>query len=111
MILKLVILYFRSYIDIKLISHDDGVYMNEKKGFSLNGYIVFVVLAILQPFTIYLLSQHQGDSAPFGLLIFMILVAICWGGFFMVQPNQAKVMTAHRLSNFSHKEVWLSEII
>jgi len=25
--------------------------------------------------------------------------------------NQAKVMTAHRLSNFSHKEVWLSEII
>ena len=25
--------------------------------------------------------------------------------------NQAKVMMAHRLSNSSHKEVWLSEII
>ena len=25
--------------------------------------------------------------------------------------NQAKVMEAHRLSNSSHKEIWLSEII
>ena len=25
--------------------------------------------------------------------------------------NQAKVRTAHRLSNSNHKEIWLSEII
>nr|WP_306023532.1 SPFH domain-containing protein [Paraglaciecola sp.] len=65
--------------------------MTEKKGFSINGYLAFfVVLPILQiSFGAMALLQILVPLAIVGSLI----VAVCWGGFFMVQPNQAKVMT------------------
>ncbi|NMP33238.1 SPFH domain-containing protein [Thalassotalea sp. M1531] len=65
--------------------------MKEKKGFSLNGYLAILILLFLQPFSIWLLANHTGT--PFLELALVVLVAICWGGFFMIQPNQAKVMT------------------
>lgn len=67
--------------------------MNEKKGFSINGYIMFVSLLVLQVATIGLLANYEGHSTPVFQLLALLLVAICWGGFFMVQPNQAKAMT------------------
>ncbi|MFD2165867.1 SPFH domain-containing protein [Thalassotalea euphylliae] len=65
--------------------------MNEKKGFSFNGYAAALVLAGLQYLT--LVNVVSAASLPLFWLIFAVLVAVCWGGFFIVQPNQAKVMT------------------
>lgn len=64
--------------------------MNEKQGFSLNGYIAaFLVLVPLQIMSVYFLSQGPSTVK----LLFLFIVAGCWAGFFMVQPNHAKVFT------------------
>jgi len=64
--------------------------MHEKKGFSLNGYGVFIALLLLAVFIIgQILAQHA--SALFFIAIAAIIFII--PGFFMVQPNQGKVMT------------------
>ncbi|MCW8107477.1 SPFH domain-containing protein [Alteromonas ponticola] len=64
--------------------------MNEKQGFSLNGYMVGLLLLMpLQLFSVYLMNA--GPSIP--KLLFVLLVVGSWAGFFMVQPNQAKVFT------------------
>jgi regulator of protease activity HflC (stomatin/prohibitin superfamily) len=64
--------------------------MHEKKGFSLNGYGIFTLLVILIGFIIsQVVNQHAG--AP---LVSSIVVAVFIApGFFMIQPNQAKVLT------------------
>lgn len=63
----------------------------EKKGFSINGYLAFfAVLPLLQlGFGFMVLNQILLPLSVFCTVV----VLICWGGFFMVQPNQAKVMT------------------
>jgi len=64
--------------------------MQEKKGFSVNGYGIFMVLVTLIAFIIgQIMSQHAG------VLLFVCIVAALFvvPGFFMVQPNQAKVLT------------------
>jgi len=64
--------------------------MHEKKGFSLNGFGVFVALLLLAVFIIgQILAQHA--SALFFIAIAAIIFIL--PGFFMVQPNQGKVMT------------------
>lgn len=65
--------------------------ISEKQGFSINGYMAFfVVLPILQiAFGFMFIS---GFLQPLAAILF-VLVLICWAGFFMVQPNQGKVMT------------------
>jgi len=64
--------------------------MHEKKGFSLNGYGVFVALLLLSIFIVgQILAQHA--STLFFIAIVVIIFII--PGFFMVQPNQGKVMT------------------
>ena len=65
--------------------------ITEKKGFSINGYLAFfVVLPLLQvSFGIMLANKI---FIPISIVC-SIIVLICWAGFFMVQPNQAKVMT------------------
>ncbi|MBT1443680.1 SPFH domain-containing protein [Shewanella sp. JM162201] len=63
--------------------------VQEKRGFSLNGYIAFVVLLFLQ---LLFLGMFLKGYVVAGLLG-GILNGLCWLGFFMVQPNQAKVMT------------------
>ncbi|MEP0355923.1 SPFH domain-containing protein [Paraglaciecola sp.] len=65
--------------------------MNEKQSFSISGYLAgFVVLPILQ--LVFGFMIHNQVWLPFALFC-TVVVLICWGGFFMVQPNQAKVMT------------------
>ncbi|KGJ90837.1 SPFH domain-containing protein [Colwellia psychrerythraea] len=64
--------------------------MNEKKGFSINGYGVFIALVVA---AIFITSQAaMGNIELITVLVFILTVAAI-PGFFMVQPNQAKVMT------------------
>lgn len=64
--------------------------MNEKKGFSINGYGAFIALVVA---AIFITSQAaMGNIELMTVLVFILTVAAI-PGFFMVQPNQAKVMT------------------
>ncbi|WP_448211100.1 SPFH domain-containing protein [Colwellia sp. MEBiC06753] len=65
--------------------------MKEKLGFSLNGYIALVILLVLQTLSVINLQNISGN--PIFELGFVAIVGLCWGGFFMIQPNQGKVMT------------------
>ncbi|GAB5379270.1 MAG: SPFH domain-containing protein [Aliiglaciecola sp.] len=69
--------------------------VNEKQGFSANGYVAIIIwlVALLVGFT-----MMSNVNAPFNIseviiLIYMIAVLGCLAGFFMVQPNQGKVLT------------------
>ena len=65
--------------------------ITEKKGFSINGYLAFfVALPLLQ--VIFGMMLANKILIPMSIVC-SIVVLICWAGFFMVQPNQAKVMT------------------
>ncbi len=65
--------------------------MRETKGFSISGYIVGFVLAILQVVSIWHID-NQGHLNGIALLC-AILVSTGWPGFFMMQPNQGRVLT------------------
>jgi regulator of protease activity HflC (stomatin/prohibitin superfamily) len=63
----------------------------EKQGFSLNGYLAFfLILPLLQLLFAYMFITEKIQIAS---AIGSLLVAVCWGGFFMVQPKQGRVMT------------------
>ena len=65
--------------------------LTEKNGFSINGYLAFfVILPLLQVGFGYMLI-HQ--IVPILAAVSSLIVLLCWAGFFMVHPNQAKVMT------------------
>lgn len=64
--------------------------MQEKKGFSLNGYGVFMVLVTLIAFIV---SQVVNQHAGMPLFVSIVAALFILPGFFMVQPNQAKVLT------------------
>ena len=66
--------------------------MNEKNGFSVNGFVAAPVLALLT------FGAVKSISIPFQVadLLLILLTAtlvLCWAGFFMVQPKQARVLT------------------
>ena len=64
--------------------------MHEKKGFSLNGYGMFAALLLLVTFIVnQVIAQH------ISVLFFAAIVSAIFilPGYFMVQPNQGKVMT------------------
>ena len=64
--------------------------ISEKVGFSLNGYVMVVLLPVIQIGAfIMILSQTLLGLA----ITLFVLNLICFAGFFMVQPNQGKVMT------------------
>ncbi|WP_438862370.1 SPFH domain-containing protein [Neptunicella sp.] len=64
--------------------------VNEKQGFSINGYWMFIVIVALYLNAFWLLAQ---TFMP-GLAVTLLVVAsVCLPGFFMVQPNQGKVLT------------------
>jgi len=64
--------------------------MNDKVGFSINGYIVFTISLISAVFV--LRQSAMGDINLLTILVALpTLLSIT--GFFIVQPNQAKVMT------------------
>ncbi|GAA0821260.1 SPFH domain-containing protein [Colwellia asteriadis] len=64
--------------------------MQEKKGFSLNGYAVFVILLVIAGFV---LSQAATNNINIATVIVAMIAVLTIPGFFMVQPNQAMVMT------------------
>ncbi|MFC3122435.1 SPFH domain-containing protein [Agaribacter flavus] len=66
----------------------------EKQGFSLNGYVVLVVMLVV----VGLISQlamisHASAVVGLTVVILTILVLASFAGFFMVQPNQGKVLS------------------
>ena len=64
--------------------------MHEKKGFSLNGFVMFITLLLLGVFVVsQIIAQHAGTL----LFIAIAIIIFILPGFFMVQPNQGKVMT------------------
>jgi regulator of protease activity HflC (stomatin/prohibitin superfamily) len=68
----------------------NGVYMNDKVGFSINGYAVFIVLIVAAVFVF-----KQSAMGDINLLTTLVALTSLFSitGFFIVQPNQAKVMT------------------
>lgn len=66
--------------------------MQEKSGISISGYLVAPVLLVLT------LLLAFGLDIPFNTselvnIVLLGLVVSCWSGFFMVQPNQGRVLT------------------
>lgn len=60
-----------------------------------SGYGVIVMLLLAQSATVYAFAQAIMGMRPpavIGATIAMIIVAIMWAGFFMVHPNEAKVL-------------------
>lgn len=66
--------------------------MSEKTGFSLNGYLMALILAVVIPISALNLNPIWSASVAVAMVILALAVG-CLAGFFMVQPNQAKVMT------------------
>lgn len=64
--------------------------MKEKKGFSLNGYVAFVLLLLVAG---YLVTDVIAAQVGVSSVVIFVLAILSLPGFFMVQPNQAKVMT------------------
>ena len=67
----------------------------EKKALSFNGYTSALVLFGLSLVAIWLLNTNTVPLNAFEVIkiVLVILILSCWGGFFMVQPNQGKVLT------------------
>jgi len=64
--------------------------MEEKKGFTLNGYLVFIFLVMD---LVFILSQAMTNNVGLFTVLLAVLGLVTIPGFFMVEPNQAKVMT------------------
>ena len=64
--------------------------MKETKGFSINGYAMFFGLLLLLAFIVSQIINQQVSASFFIAIVSAIFIL---PGFFMVQPNQAKVMT------------------
>jgi regulator of protease activity HflC (stomatin/prohibitin superfamily) len=56
-----------------------------------SGYLMIPVLFIAQLFTLSSLAWLPGPAKVLGILA-IVIVAICWFGFYMVHPNQGKVL-------------------
>ena len=69
--------------------------ISEKKALSFNGYFASVILLLVSSGCVVLLLANTAPFNVFELAKFVLLVVVlaCWAGFFMVQPNQAKVLT------------------
>lgn len=68
--------------------------MQEKKGFSLNGYITFVMLlAVIAVLISFIVEQIISEQVNFLFFVPLITIIFILPGFFMVQPNQGKVLT------------------
>jgi regulator of protease activity HflC (stomatin/prohibitin superfamily) len=66
--------------------------ISEKQGFSINGYLAAVGLIGALVFVIALMGSLSGTVA-LGKVFLLLVVISCFAGFFMVQPNQGKVLT------------------
>jgi regulator of protease activity HflC (stomatin/prohibitin superfamily) len=69
--------------------------IHEIKRTALPGYLMIVILAVLQLGLVYFFAralQTQSFAMLIPTVIASIIVLICWGGLFMVHPNEAKVL-------------------
>ncbi len=70
--------------------------IREKERKVPSGYLMLVVIFVLQLATFYWLFDtiRDAQSVPsvISAVIALLIVAILWGGFFMVHPNQARVL-------------------
>ena len=60
-----------------------------------SGYLMIVVLLFVQAIALYALVIPIGAESIFGLIgvvLLNVVIAVFWGGFFMVHPNEAKVL-------------------
>jgi regulator of protease activity HflC (stomatin/prohibitin superfamily) len=60
-----------------------------------SGYLMLVVLAVAQLLMAYAIFRAAVAMSIGGLIaaaLISVVVAICWAGFFMVHPNEAKVL-------------------
>ena len=62
-----------------------------QKRTAASGYLMILVLLALQLFTLSSLAWLPGATKVLGIVA-TVIVAICWFGFYMVQPNQGKVL-------------------
>lgn len=66
--------------------------ISEKQGFSVNGYLAFLVLLVLIPTSVLGITIPINGFELARIFVFLLSLA-CLPGFFMVQPNQGKVLT------------------
>lgn len=60
-----------------------------------SGYLMLVVLAVLQIGLCFAIYKAAVAISVIGIIVVaiaLVITAICWAGFFMVQPNEAKVL-------------------
>ena len=57
-----------------------------------SGYTVLIVLLIVQGLAVYALLQANSTAGLIAGVTINLIVAVLWGGFFMVHPNEAKVL-------------------
>lgn len=68
--------------------------MKEKNGFSINGYgMLTVLLAAIVVLVSYIVSQIISDQVNFWFFAPLLTIIFILPGFFMVEPNQAKILT------------------
>lgn len=69
--------------------------LTEKSGFSVNGYISALVILVLNVVFLVGLGSigDQINLLDVGKVLLLITSVLLWPGFFMVQPNQGKVLT------------------
>lgn len=68
--------------------------MKENKGFSINGFTMLLVLfAAIAVLISFIVSQVIAEQPNFWFFVPLACIAFIAPGFFMVQPNQARVMT------------------
>ncbi len=66
--------------------------LTEKKATTGNGYLWLLILLVAQLVTVYTLLFVGGGLFKIFALVLVIIVAICWIGFYMVAPNEGKIM-------------------
>ena len=69
--------------------------IREIKRTALSGYLMIVVLAVAQlglAYAVVQAVQAQSIATTISAGIASIIVLVCWGGLFMVHPNEAKVL-------------------
>ena len=68
--------------------------MKEKKGFSINGFTMLLILVgAIGVLISFIVGQIIAEQPNFWFFVPLLSIIFIAPGFFMVQPNQAKVMT------------------
>ena len=78
------------------MSKSEEIHMiREKKKTVASGYAMIAILAgaqIIAGYLIFLALRNQTIGGLISAVVLSVAILICWGGFFMVHPNDAKVL-------------------